>query len=113
MPREPLAPQTAADDDRAAIRDSALPAEARSEPLAAGSEAADVSLNPGWLFLSLLISMVGFGLFLYGKKAGRTPQLATGVVLMIYPYFVSSTAWMVAIAALLILGLWWSVHQGW
>ncbi len=72
-----------------------------------------MSLNPGWLFLSLLVSIVGLALFIYGRRAQRTPHLVTGLVLMVYTYFVSSTAWMAVIAAAVLAGLWWSVHQGW
>jgi hypothetical protein len=72
-----------------------------------------MSLDPTWLFLSIVISIVGFALFVYGRKAARTPQLVAGVVLMVYPYFVSSAGWMTAIAAVILAGLWWSVRQGW
>ena len=72
-----------------------------------------MSLSPGSLFLALLISIVGYALFRYGRKMGRTPQLVTGLALMVYPYFVSSTAWMATVAAVILGGLWWSVRLGW
>ncbi len=71
-----------------------------------------MNLSPGWLFLSLIVGGVGTALFIYGKKQGRLPQLISGLALMIYPYFVRSTAWSVAIAVAIIVGLWLAVRQG-
>jgi hypothetical protein len=72
-----------------------------------------MSLDPGWLFLSLVIGGVGFVLFVYGKKQERWPQLVTGVVLMIYPYFVSSLAGLLGVAVLVCVALWLAVRNGW
>ncbi len=72
-----------------------------------------MSLDPGSLFLSILISVVGLGFFIYGRKQRRAPQLLAGVVLMGYSYFVSSTVWMLAIAAAVLTALWSVVHLGW
>ncbi len=72
-----------------------------------------MSLDPGSLFLSLLISVVGLGFFIYGKKQRRAPQLVAGVVLMGYSYFVSSVVWMLVIAAAVLAALWSVVRLGW
>jgi hypothetical protein len=64
-----------------------------------------MSFDPGSLFASLFISTVGFALLGYGKKQSRFPQMAVGLVMLIYPYFVSSALWMVGIAALLLAAL--------
>ncbi len=72
-----------------------------------------MSFNPTWLFLSLVISGVGMALFIYGKKQGRIPQLVAGLVLMVYTYVVTSTLWMLVIAALILGSLWWVVRLGW
>jgi hypothetical protein len=72
-----------------------------------------MSLDPGWLFLSLVIGGVGFVLFVYGKKQERWPQLVTGIALMIYPYFVSSLAALVGVGVALCVGLWLAVRNGW
>lgn len=65
-----------------------------------------MSFDTNSLLAGLLVSSVGFVLFSYGKKMARTPQLITGIVLMAFPYFVTSVPWMFGIAALL-LGLFW------
>ena len=72
-----------------------------------------MSLDPGLLFLSLITSGVGFVLFVYGKKQGRLPQLVAGIVLMVYPYFVSSFAANVGIFAAIVAATWIAVRQGW
>lgn len=45
------------------------------------------------LFASLLLSAVGFGLFIYGKKQRRGPHFAAGIVLMVGPYLFSGAIW--------------------
>ncbi len=72
-----------------------------------------MSFDPTWLFLSLVISGVGLALFIYGKKQERIPHLVAGLILMGYTYFVTSTLWMLAVAALILAALWWAVRQGW
>ena len=50
-----------------------------------------------WLLWGLLFSSVGAGYFLYGRKQARMVPLACGLLLMLYPYFVSSALAMIAI----------------
>jgi len=59
-------------------------------------------MNAGWLLASIFVGSVGLGLFMYGKRQRRAPHLAAGVLMMVYPYFVSSTALMMVIAAALV-----------
>ena len=47
-----------------------------------------MDLSPAALIASLLVSSAGFGLFLYGRKQDRIPQLLAGLVMMGCPYFV-------------------------
>jgi len=49
-----------------------------------------------------VIGSVGFGFFMYGKKQRRMPHLAVGVVLMVYPYFVSGVTATIVIAVALV-----------
>ena len=68
----------------------------------------DLSLDNGnSLLLSLLIGCVGFVCFAYGKKQQRFPQMIAGVVLCVYPYFVSNLILMaaIAVAVLVLLGV--------
>lgn len=64
------------------------------------------------LLASMLIGLVGTGLFLYGRKQSRFPQMLVGAALVAYPYFVSSVAVMAAIAVGLVGALWVAVRMG-
>ena len=61
-----------------------------------------MSLDPTWLFLSLITSGVGFVLFVYGKKQQRWPQLLGGIVFSVYPYFTPSVGSLVVVGVLLV-----------
>lgn len=63
-----------------------------------------MSFDASSLFASLLIGSVGFVLLAYGKKQARLPQVAVGLILLIYPYFIPGALLMVGIAIAL-LGL--------
>ena len=39
------------------------------------------------LFVSLAFGMVGMGMFMYGRKAGRMVPMVAGGLLMVVPYF--------------------------
>ena len=65
------------------------------------------------LLAGFAVSTVGLGFFMYGKKQGRPPQIAFGLLSMVYPYFVGSPAWVFGIFALLIGALWLSLRLGW
>ena len=57
------------------------------------------------LFVELVVGSIGFGLFLYGRKAERWPHMGAGLLLMVYPYFVSSALQMFTVGAAIIVGL--------
>ena len=59
-------------------------------------------MNTSLLLWSLLFSSVGLGFFLYGKKQQAVVPLFSGLALMIYPYFVSSSILLVAIGVVLV-----------
>ena len=63
--------------------------------------------NPGLMFSGLLISMVGFGLFIYGKKGEDLRSLGVGLILMVFPLFVHSVLLMWLIAGACMAG--WSL----
>ena len=58
-------------------------------------------MNTTLLLWSLLFSSIGLGFFVYGKKQKAIIPLFSGLSLMIYPYFVSSTLLLVAIGVAL------------
>ena len=72
-----------------------------------------MSIDPTWLFISLIPSGIGFVLFVYGKKQQRFPILLFGVVFSVYPYFTTSILAMVGVGVLLGVGLWVAIRAGW
>jgi len=54
------------------------------------------------LISELLFSAVGVGYFIYGKKQRATVPLVCGLMLMIFPYFVSSTVLLMIIGVVLL-----------
>ncbi len=72
-----------------------------------------MSLDPGWLIASLIISAVGVVLLHYGRKLARIPQLLAGLAMLIYPYFVPGVWANVLIALGLLVALWIAVRLGW
>ena len=72
-----------------------------------------MSFDPTWLFLSLIPGGIGFVLFVYGKKQGRWPQLAAGLLFMVYPYFATSLVSLVATGTVIGFILWYAIRLGW
>jgi hypothetical protein len=66
-----------------------------------------LDLDPNALLLSLLVGAVGFVCFAYGKRQNRFPQMLAGVILAVYPYFVSNLLLMggIAVAVLALMAL--------
>ena len=50
-----------------------------------------MDIDAGSLFASLIVSGVGYFRFSYGRKASDMPKVAVGLVMLVYPYFVSNT----------------------
>jgi len=50
---------------------------------------------------NLIFGSIGLGYFIYGKKQKKGVPLACGIGLMIFPYVVSNTVWLVVIGSLL------------
>ena len=53
------------------------------------------------LLLGLVFSAIGAGFFMYGRKQTRPVPLVCGLALMVYPYFISNNALLVAIGVVL------------
>ncbi len=61
--------------------------------------------GPAALFASLMFGVIGIAAFRYGKKHALWSPIAIGLVLMVYPYFVSQTWLLYTIGAALCVGL--------
>lgn len=68
--------------------------------------------DPAYLAVSLLVSSVGFVMFMYGKKQHRPVQTGGGLLLLLVPFFVRDGLWLgllgVGISAL----VWGGVKAG-
>jgi hypothetical protein len=58
-------------------------------------------MSTALLLWGLLFSSIGLGFFLYGRKQRAVVPLVCGLILMIYPYFISNTVLLVAIGVAL------------
>ncbi len=58
-----------------------------------------MALNFNNIRSSLLISCLGMGFFMYGKRAGRLYPLLAGIAMSIYPFFVASAFFLWSITA--------------
>ena len=72
-----------------------------------------MDVDATWLLLSLIPGGIGFVLLTYGKKAGRWPHAAAGVLFLAYPYFATSVVSLVGVGAAIGLALFYAVQQGW
>ncbi len=63
--------------------------------------------NPGLMVSAGLISMVGLGVFMYGKRMEDIKSLGIGLGMMIFPIFVPSVIVMWVIAAACGVGLYY------
>ena len=62
---------------------------------------------PAALFTSLLFSLIGMAVCLYGKRSANLPLVGIGFALMGYTWFVSDTFWLYAIGCALCGGIYW------
>ena len=58
------------------------------------------------LIIGVLLGAVGLGYAMYGKQQRKGIALASGILLMVFPYFVSSAWLMLLIGAALIAAPW-------
>jgi len=60
----------------------------------------------------LLVSGAGYVFFSYGRKMGRPIHVITGLVLMVYPYFIPTVWVMLVIGAVLCAANYVAVQRG-
>ncbi|CAK8712214.1 MAG: hypothetical protein CDV28_10251 [Candidatus Electronema aureum] len=57
-------------------------------------------MDAATLLWGVLFGSIGVGFFMYGKKQQAAIPLISGIVLMIFPYFVSNVALLVIIGVI-------------
>ena len=60
--------------------------------------------------LSLLFGLVGTGMFMYGKKAGRAVPLFAGLGLMVVPYFIPNAIALLCVCSVVTAMPWFLRH---
>ncbi len=63
-----------------------------------------LSFNPWTLFVGFVFGVIGFGYYRYGKRQGDTVMLGAGVVLMVYPLFVTNPMILTVMGVILTAG---------
>ena len=58
-------------------------------------------MDYGLLTASFAFGLIGMGMFMYGKKAGRPLPLAAGAGLMVIPYFITHLLVMIIVCGAL------------
>lgn len=71
-----------------------------------------MNLTPSWLMASVLVGALGAGLFIYGKKQSRAPQLLAGILLFVDSCVVPDVLWMYLGAGAVIGLLWGALRAG-
>ena len=69
-------------------------------------------LDPAYLLVSLLVSSVGFVMFMYGKKQSRPVQFGAGLVLLVVPYFLRDPLLLSVVGAAACALVWGCVKAG-
>lgn len=65
-------------------------------------------MDTAWLLWSSLFSLLGLAGSVYGRRQRRGAPLLFGVLLMLFPYFVSSTPLLVGIGTVLVAAWVWA-----
>lgn len=72
-----------------------------------------MDINFGELFASFVVCSIGLVSFVYGKRQARVPQMLAGLVLMLFPYFLSNVLLILAIAGAVLAAMWVAIRYGW
>ena len=59
-------------------------------------------MNTTVLLLGVVFSSIGLGYFIFGKKQENMVVLVSGIILMLYPYFIENIFFMLIIGVALI-----------
>jgi hypothetical protein len=61
-------------------------------------------MTPLSLFLNILISSIGFGYYVFGKKQQNTVFIFDGLALLVFPYFIANM-WLTIIIGLVLTAI--------
>ena len=58
-------------------------------------------MSTALILWNVLFGAIGLGYFVYGKKQRAVVPLVCGLALMVFPYFIANTVWLVAVGVVL------------
>ena len=67
-------------------------------------------MNANVLMMGVVVSSLGMGMFVYGKKAARWPHLVVGFALMVLPFLVTSVLGL-SLITLALLAITWLLRE--
>lgn len=67
--------------------------------------------SPSYIFFAIVFGIVGLVAFRLGRRRERPASVGLGLVLMLYPYVVGSTVWLVLVGLALSAGVWFDMHR--
>ena len=68
--------------------------------------------EPAYLGVAMLVSSIGFVMFMYGKKQHRPAQLGGGLLLLLFPFFLRDTLWLSITGAAICALVWGALKAG-
>lgn len=92
--------------DPSELAEAARQIQKKSQAGNAAQDSLFMGMSMGGLMANLLFSLIGFFYFKYGRSTGSVPAMATGLALMLYPYFISNTLYMVLTGLAIMLAHW-------
>ena len=72
-----------------------------------------MDFSAGAFLASIVVSGAGTVALVYGKRQRRMPHLAVGIIMIVFPYLLSSWLLILLIGALLLGLLYMAVRMGW
>lgn len=99
-PNTRLLPHHGSDQHATVMRQQAITDDS-STPTPPPSLYPRIPMDPVTLCLSMIFGLIGMAMFSYGKKQQHIVCIATGLALMVFPYFIPSAMWMLILGTLL------------
>lgn len=62
--------------------------------------------EPSVLLCMVIFGAFGMGYFLWGKNQARFVAIIAGILLCVYPYFITDLLWMIVIGVVLLAAPW-------
>ena len=68
--------------------------------------------EPAYLGVAMLVSSIGFVMFMYGKRQQRPVQIGAGLLLLLFPFFIRDAFWLSVTCAAICALVWGALKAG-